>query len=158
MTAENTANSAAPNTIVLIHGLWMTPLSWEHWIDRYEARGFRVLALAWPGMDGDIDELRSDPSSIEHLGIQEIVDHYAAIIRELDRPPIVMGHSFGGAFTQILLDRSLDAAGVTIDSAAVQGVLRLPWSTLKSGFPVLKSTDEQDPEAAEMRELARRLG
>jgi pimeloyl-ACP methyl ester carboxylesterase len=158
MTAENTANSAAPNTIVLIHGLWMTPLSWEHWIDRYEARGFRVLALAWPGMDGDIDELRSDSSSIEHLGIQEIGDHYAAIIRELDRPPIVMGHSFGGAFTQILLDRSLDAAGVTIDSAAVQGVLRLPWSTLKSGFPVLKSTDEQDPEAEEMRELARRLG
>jgi hypothetical protein len=34
MTAENTANPTAPDTIVLIHGLWMTPLSWEHWIDR----------------------------------------------------------------------------------------------------------------------------
>jgi pimeloyl-ACP methyl ester carboxylesterase len=50
-----------------------------------------------------------------------------------------MGHSFGGAFTQILLDRGLGAAGVAIDSAAVKGVLRLPWSSLKSGFPVLKS-------------------
>ena len=139
MAAENTLNPATPNTIVLIHGLWMTPLSWEHWIDRYEARGFRVLAPAWPGMDGDIDELRRNPSVIEHLGIQEIVDHYAAIIRELDRPPIIMGHSFGGAFTQILLDRGLGAAGVAIDSAAVKGVLTLPWSTLKSGFPVLKS-------------------
>jgi pimeloyl-ACP methyl ester carboxylesterase len=139
MTAENTANPAAPNTIVLIHGLWMTPLSWEHWIDRYEARGFRVLAPAWPGMDGDIDELRRDPSGIEHLGIQEIVDHYAAIIRELDLPPIIIGHSFGGAFTQVLLNRGLGAAGVAIDSAAVKVVLRLPWSTLKSGFPVLKS-------------------
>jgi pimeloyl-ACP methyl ester carboxylesterase len=117
----------------------MTPLSWEHWIDRYEARGFRVLAPAWPGMDGDIDELRRDPSSIEHLGIQEIVDHYDAIIRKLDRPPIIMGHSFGGAFTQILLDRGLGAAGVAIDSAAVKGVLALPWSTLKSALPVLKS-------------------
>jgi pimeloyl-ACP methyl ester carboxylesterase len=139
MTAENNAIPAAPNTIVLIHGLWMTPLSWEHWIDRYEARGFRVLAPAWPGMDGDIDELRRDPSGIEHLGIREIVDHYAAIIRELDRPPIIMGHFFGGEFTQILLDRGLGAAGVAIDSAAVKGVLRLLWSTLKSGFPVLKS-------------------
>ena len=90
-------------------------------------------------MDGDIEELRRDPSFIEHLGIQEIVDHYAAIIRELDRPPIIMGHSFGGAFTQILLDRDLGVAGVAIDSAAVKGVLRLPWSTLKSGFPVLKT-------------------
>jgi len=58
-------------------------------------------------MDGDIDELRRGPSGIEYLGIQEIVDHYAAIIRDLDRPPIIMGHSFGGAFTQILLDRGL---------------------------------------------------
>jgi pimeloyl-ACP methyl ester carboxylesterase len=138
MTADP-PNPTTPDTIVLIHGLWMTPLSWEHWIDRYEARGFRVLAPAWPGMDGDIDELRRDPSSIEHLGIQEIVDHYDAIIRKLDRPPIIMGHSFGGAFTQILLDRGLGAAGVAIDSAAVKGVLTLPWSTLKSGFPVLKS-------------------
>jgi pimeloyl-ACP methyl ester carboxylesterase len=139
MTAENAANPAIPSTIVLIHGLWMTPLSWEHWIDRYEARGFRVLAPAWPGMDGDIDELRRDPSGIEHLGIREIVDHYAAIFRELDHPPIVMGHSFGGAFTQILLDRGLGAVGVAIDSAAVKGVLTLPWSSLKSGFLVLKS-------------------
>jgi pimeloyl-ACP methyl ester carboxylesterase len=90
-------------------------------------------------MDGDMDELRRDPSDIEHLGIPEIVDHYAAIIRELARPPIIMGHSFGGAFTQILLDRGLGAAGVAIDSAGVKGVLTLPWSTLKSAFPVLKS-------------------
>ena len=135
----NTPEPITPDTIVLIHGLWMTPLSWEHWIDRYEDRGFRVLAPAWPGMDGDIDELRRDPSGIEHLGIQEIVDHYDVIIRELDTEPIVMGHSFGGAFTQILLDRGLGAAGVAIDSAAVKGVLTLPWSTLKSGFPVLKN-------------------
>ena len=93
MTAENILNPATPYTIVLIHGLWMTPLSWEHWIDHYEARGFRVLAPAWPGMDGDIDELRRDPSGIEHLGSQEIVDHYDATIRELDLPPIIMGHS-----------------------------------------------------------------
>jgi pimeloyl-ACP methyl ester carboxylesterase len=39
--------SNTPGTIVLIHGLWMTSLSWEHWIERYESRGFRVLAPAW---------------------------------------------------------------------------------------------------------------
>ena len=37
-----------------------------------------------------------------------------------------MGHSFGGAFTQILLDRGLGAAGVAIDSAPVKGMLALP--------------------------------
>jgi alpha-beta hydrolase superfamily lysophospholipase len=28
-------------TIVLIHGLWMTPLAWEDWVARYRARGFQ---------------------------------------------------------------------------------------------------------------------
>ena len=38
----------APDTIVLIHGLWMTPRSWERWIPRYESRGYRVVAPAYP--------------------------------------------------------------------------------------------------------------
>ena len=50
-----------------------------------------------------------------------------------------MGHSFGGAFTQILLDRGLGAAGVAIDSGRRQGHLALPFSTLKTGFPALKN-------------------
>ena len=127
------------DTIVLIHGLWMTPLSWEHWVERYRARGYEVLAPAWPGMDGDIEQLRADPSAIEHLGIEEIVDHYEAIVRGLDSPPIIMGHSFGGAFTEILLDRGLGAAGVAIDAAAVKGLTKLPFSTLRSGFPVSRT-------------------
>src|SRR5258707_388238 len=125
MTAEQ---STAPDTIVLIHGLWVTPLSWEHWKKRFEGRGYRVLAPVWPGMDGDIDELRTDTSGIDHLGIEEILDSYDATIGELDRPPIIMGHSFGGAFTEILIDRGLGAAGVAIDAAAVRGVTKLPFS------------------------------
>ena len=132
-------DSTTPKTIVLIHGLWMTALSWEHWVDRYTKRGFTVIARSWPGMDGNIDQLRRDPAAIEHLGVGEIVDHYDEIIRGLDRPPIIMGHSFGGTFTQILLDRGLGAAGVAIDSAAVKGVLTLPVSTLKSALPALKN-------------------
>ena len=41
MTTDSIADA---DTIVLIHGLWMTPRVWEHWIPRYEHRGFRVIA------------------------------------------------------------------------------------------------------------------
>jgi pimeloyl-ACP methyl ester carboxylesterase len=135
----NTSDQPTAATIVLIHGLWMTALSWEHWVERYEDRGFNVIARSWPQMDGNIEELRRDPSGIEHLGIEEVVDSYAGLIGELDSPPIIMGHSFGGAFTQILLDRGLGAAGVAIDSGPVKGLLALPASTLKTGFSVLKN-------------------
>ncbi len=126
-----------PDTIVLIHGLWMSPLSWEHWIDRYTRAGFKVLAPAWPGMDKTVAQLRADTTDFAHLGITEIVDHYETLIKGMDTPPIIMGHSFGGAFTEILLDRGLGAAGVAIDPAPVKGVLRRPLSTLRSSFPVL---------------------
>jgi len=56
------------------------------------------------------------------------------LIRQLDDRPIIMGHSFGGAFTEILLDRGLGASGVAIDAAAVRGILKLPLSQLKAGF------------------------
>jgi pimeloyl-ACP methyl ester carboxylesterase len=126
-------------TVVLIHGLWMNARSWEHWVERYEQRGLHVLAPSWPHMDGDVEALRADTSAFDDLGIEDIVDHYAQIIEGLDRPPIIMGHSFGGAFTQILLDRGLGAAGVAIDPAPLKGMLALPASTLRSGFPILKN-------------------
>ena len=50
-------------TIVLINGLWMTALSWEHWARHYRDKGYRVIAANWPGMEGDIEQLRRDPSS-----------------------------------------------------------------------------------------------
>jgi alpha-beta hydrolase superfamily lysophospholipase len=132
-------DSGAPDTVVLIHGLFLTAKSWEHWVERYEGRGYRVIARDWPGMEGEIEELRRDPSGISELGIAEIVDHYAEIVSELDKPPIIMGHSFGGAFTEILLDRGLGAAGVGIDAAAVKGITKLPFSQLRSAWPVLKN-------------------
>ena len=126
-------------TIVLIHGLWMTPLSWEHWVERYQAKGYTVLAPSWPGLEGDIETIRT-----RHLGHRSPRRHRdrRPLRRDhprLDQPPIIMGHSFGGLITQILLDRGLGAAGVAIDSAPVKGILALPLSSIKSSFPALKN-------------------
>src|SRR5215813_1634496 len=104
-------NSNQSKTIVLIHGLWMTSLSWENWVERYKARGFKVIAKNWPGMDRDVEALRRDTAPFDHVGVIEVVEHYAGIIGALDQPPIIMGHSFGGLVTQILLDRGFGSAG-----------------------------------------------
>jgi pimeloyl-ACP methyl ester carboxylesterase len=126
-----------PDTIVLVHGLWLTPRSWEHWKERYESRGYRVLAPAWPGMEVEVEALNTDPSPIAGLTVDKVVNHYEEIIIDLERPPIIIGHSFGGTFTQILLDRGLGAAGVGIASTTVKGVRDLPLSTIKSAAPAL---------------------
>ena len=60
-------------------------------------------------------------------------------MRSVDTPPIIMGHSFGGALTQMLLARGLGAAGVAIDSAPTEGVRVNPVSQVKSLFPALNN-------------------
>ena len=124
-------------TIVLINGLWMTALSWELWVQHYTDKGYGVIAANWPGMEGDIEQLRRDPSSFASLGLTEVVDHCEQIIRELESPPIIIGCGLGGLVTQILLDRGWGAAGVAIASAPVKGIARLPLSMLKLAFSVL---------------------
>jgi len=127
------------HTIVLIHGLWLTPRSWEGWKARFEERGHKVLAPAWPRMDGEVEDIRRDPSVLNGLGITEIVDHYDGIISGLQEPPVIMGHSFGGLVTELLLDRGLGAAGVGLSPAQVKGVLRLPPAQLRTVFPTLRN-------------------
>jgi pimeloyl-ACP methyl ester carboxylesterase len=127
------------NTIVLIHGLWVTPRSWDHFRSFYEESGHRVLAPPWPRMQGEVEEIRRDPSALAGLGLSEITDHYESFLRTLDERPILMGHSMGGLIVQILLDRGWGAAGVSIDGAGPKGIFRLPLSMIKAASPVLSN-------------------
>lgn len=133
--------SAAPQntkpTIVLIHGLWLTPRSWEGWIDRYQKAGYKVLAPSWPGLEGEVEAIRKDPSPLKGLKLKTVVDHYDRIIRNLDSQPILMGHSFGGLIVQMLVDRGLGSAAVLIGSAQPAGVPVLPFSTIRATLPIL---------------------
>ncbi len=125
--------------IVLIHGLWLTPRSWEYFRAFYEGRGYKVLTPAWPRLQGEVEDIRRDPSALAGLGVLEIADHYEQLMKALDGPPIIMGHSFGGLIVQILLDRGLGAAGVGIDAVAPKGVFRLPFSAFKAASGILSN-------------------
>jgi alpha-beta hydrolase superfamily lysophospholipase len=130
----------SPDTIVLIHGLWMTPLAWEHWVERYEARGFKVLTPGYPGIGQGVEgvaALREDPSPLENQGVREVMDLMTEVVEGLDNPPIIMGHSFGGTFAQLLVGAGYGAAGVSIDGAPTKGVKALPLSEIHSTFNVL---------------------
>jgi pimeloyl-ACP methyl ester carboxylesterase len=135
---ETTLNDA-PDTIVLVHGLWMTPRSWENWVQHYEGKGFTVLAPGYPGFEIEVEGLRENPDIIAKLTVPETVDHLAAVIESVATPPVIMGHSFGGTLTQLLLARGLGCAAVVMDSAPTEGVRVNPVSQAKSLFPALKN-------------------
>jgi pimeloyl-ACP methyl ester carboxylesterase len=117
--------------LMFIHGAWLAANSWDNFAGYFEDRGYVVSAPEWPRKHGDVSELRESTEEVEGLGIDEIVDHYEEKIRALDEPPVLIGHSFGGLITELLLDRGLGRAAVAMSPAPPKGILLLPYSSLK---------------------------
>jgi pimeloyl-ACP methyl ester carboxylesterase len=129
----------APDTIVLIHGFWVTPRSWEGWKARYEAQGFTVHTPAYPGFEVEVEALRQDTTPISDLTATAVIEHLESFLDTLDTKPILMGHSAGGAFTQVVMDHGYGCVGVVLNSAPPEGIRTTPWTQLHSVFPVLKN-------------------
>jgi pimeloyl-ACP methyl ester carboxylesterase len=136
MTAKTKTQT---KTVVMIHGAWMVPASWDGFKARYEAAGYTVLTPAWPYLDGNPAALRKTINpAFGKMGLKQIVDHYEAIIRALSEKPLLVGHSFGGLIVQLLLDRGLGAAGVALDPGPIAGVIADPVSLGAALPPILR--------------------
>ena len=137
-----TTQQATP--VVFIHGLWLHATSWDPWVDFFKQAGYDPIAPGWPGDSDTVEETRQDPSRVAGNGIDDVVSHYAQIIRGLGASPIVIGHSFGGLIVQRLLGENFAAAGIAIDPAPIKGVLKLPPSALKVASVALRSPANRD--------------
>jgi pimeloyl-ACP methyl ester carboxylesterase len=131
------ANATGLQPIVFVHGLWLLPNSWDRWAAVFEAAGYTALTPGWPDDPATVDEANAHPEVFAHKTVGQVADHFDAILRGLTKKPAIVGHSFGGLLVQILAGRGLAAATVAIDPAPFQGVLPLPFSALKSAWPVL---------------------
>lgn len=133
-------------TIVFVHGMYMTPLCWEGWVDRFQSKGYACLAPAWPGREAPVAALRlthPDPK-LGALTLRSVIAGITSVIQALPVKPIVIGHSMGGLVTQILAARGLAAAAIAIDSAPPQGVFSAEWSFIKANLPHINPFARQD--------------
>jgi non-heme chloroperoxidase len=131
------ANASGKTPVVLIHGLWLLPSSWDRWAEVFEEAGYAAVTPSWPDDPETVDEAREHPEVFAGKTLGQIADHVADVIHGLDKKPVVMGHSTGGLLAQMIADRGLSAATVAIDPGPFRGVLPLPVSALRSAAPVL---------------------
>ena len=131
------ANESERTPVLFVHGLWMLASSWQPWRGFFAKQGYATLAPGWPDDPATVEEGRAHPEVFAGKHIKMITDHYEEVARTLSRPPVIIGHSFGGLITQQLAGRGLAVASVAIDSAPFRGVLPLPFSALKGAFPVI---------------------
>jgi non-heme chloroperoxidase len=133
------ANASTSTAVVFVHGLWLLPNSWDRWAELFEEAGYVALTPGWPDDPETVAEAREHPESFAGKGVGDVADYEEAIIRRLDKKPVVIGHSFGGLLTMILAGRGLARASVAISPAPFRGVLPLPISALRSSSAVLKN-------------------
>ncbi|MGB3357135.1 MAG: alpha/beta hydrolase [Mycobacterium sp.] len=133
------ANASGLRPVVFVHGLWLLPSSWDGWRNLFEENGYTTLAPGWPDDPRTRQEAYANPSVFAGKDVQTVTDHYLAVMSGLRQKPVVVGHSFGGLIVQKIADDGAAAATIAIDNAPIKGVLPLPFSALKSGFPVLKN-------------------
>src|SRR3954452_13616784 len=67
-------------TVVFVHGAWADNSGWDSSIRALRGRGFRAIGAANP-----LRDLRSDAAYV------------AALLRSIDGPIVMVGHSYGGA-------------------------------------------------------------
>ena len=131
------ANATGRQPVMFIHGLWLLPGSWDRWARLFEEAGYVALAPGWPDDPETVAEANAHPEVFAKKGVGEVAAHFENIARHLKKKPVVIGHSFGGMLAQLLAGRGVSAATVSISPAPFRGVLPLPFSALKSAFPVL---------------------
>ena len=133
------ANASSATPVVFVHGLWLLPSSWDRWVTLFEEAGYVGVTPGWPDDPETVAEAREHPEVFAGKGISEIANYEEAIIRRLDRKPVIIGHSFGGLLTMILAGRGLAAASVAISPAPFRGVLPLPIAALRSASVALRN-------------------
>ncbi|RKE23606.1 alpha-beta hydrolase superfamily lysophospholipase [Streptomyces sp. TLI_171] len=115
--------------VVFIHGAWMHALSWESWAERFASRGYLARTPGWPGEPATAREAREHPDALPDTGLAGLAEHYAAIVRSCEAPPVIVGHSVGGLVAQHLLGAGLGQAAVAIAPAPVNEVGPCPGHT-----------------------------
>src|SRR5215216_732521 len=92
------ANTSGNTPVVLIHGIWLLPSSWDRWRQLFREAGYAPLTPDWPDDPETVEEARANTDVLAKKTLKEIVDHTTEIINALDKKPAVMGHSTGACW------------------------------------------------------------
>ncbi len=122
--------------IVFIHGMFGGAWCWENYVPLFEKAGYTCHTPALRYHDLPLAE---QPHPL--LGTTSVLDYIEDLrqyIQQLDKAPILIGHSMGGLLVQLLLARKAGCAGVCLTPAAPRGIVALSPSVLRSFWGILK--------------------
>ena len=129
------------NSVLFITGAFVGNNCWDEWQTYFQSKGYTTSAPPWPHKDASVEELRArhphNDKELALLTLHELKEYHANIIKSLPEQPIIIGHSFGGLLTQLMINMGLGVAGVAIHSVPPKDVFPYEFSFLKAGWKAL---------------------
>ncbi|MFV1873425.1 MAG: alpha/beta hydrolase [Oleiphilus sp.] len=132
--------------VVLIHGMWSTPDALVDLKAVFEEQGYSVHVPRLP-FHLPKNQLRGDKAKkLAHASIEDYLHALSDCITQLDRKPIVVGHSMGGLLAQLIAAKHECEKLILISSAPPAGINGFTWSVMRTFgknlflFPLWKKT------------------
>jgi|GEM_PF-64879 len=121
--------------IVMIHGMWGGSWCWDQYRSFFENKGYHCVI---PNLRyHDLEPNDAPDPRLGTVSLLNYADDLEELIKKLDSPVILMGHSMGGLLAQILASRNLAEAVVLFAPAAPYGTIGLTYSVIKSFWSIL---------------------
>ncbi|MBU1078807.1 MAG: alpha/beta hydrolase [Spirochaetes bacterium] len=119
------------DTIIMIHGMWLSSWAWDNYVKFFTKKGYRCLTPILRYHDVDP---KAPP--IPELGCVSILDYINDLEKDLKayklkQPPIIIGHSMGAILAQVLLTRIKAKAFVLITPVPPWGMHMYTPSTIR---------------------------
>ncbi len=117
--SKYSSDGTHPTPLLFIHGSLHGAWCWEvHFLDYFAQHGFAVHAVNVRGHGNS-----EGREKLRWARIADYVDDLANAVRQLQRPPILIGHSMGGFIIQKYLEDHTHPGAVLLSSPSPAGLL-----------------------------------
>lgn len=137
LQAVESANRSGRPVVAFVHGMFVHSSSWQQWRTLFESAGYATIAPGWPGEADTVAAARDEGGPTHGQDLRSVLAHHRLLLRQLDRPPALVGHCAGGWVVQRLASEGLASVTVAMEPTPFRGVLPTPLSTVRSTLPVI---------------------
>lgn len=124
---KEAVSDVRPTPILFVHGMWHAAWCWaEHFLPYFAQHGYVSHALSLRGHGGSEGWER-----LRWTSLTDYVSDVTQVVSQMERPPILVGHSMGGMVVQKYLESNGAPSAVLLASVPPKGVIR---ATLRVAF------------------------
>ncbi|MEU6559367.1 alpha/beta hydrolase [Nocardia nova] len=117
--------------MLLVHGTWCNGDSWNDFAEALRHRGFRVHAPSLRHHSAPVAGAIVDADKVGKVGLLEFVSDLVDLVSAMSCPPIVIGHSLGALYAQLLAARVTTAGVVLLGPAPAPGIFAMYPSSIR---------------------------